>query len=59
MAAVQSAKRKLVTVSLVDKYNVLKEIEGGKSCVDTAKKYGVAKNTISYWLKKKKEIIEE
>ena len=29
-----------------------------QSCVATAKKYGVARNTVSHWLKKKTEIFE-
>ena len=56
MASVQSAKRKLQSKSLVEKYNALKEIEEGNSCISIAKKYGVAKNTISHWLKKKQDI---
>ena len=56
MASVQSAKRKVQSKSLVEKYNALKEIEEGNSCISIAKKYGVAKNTISHWLKKKQDI---
>ena len=56
MASVQSAKRKLQSKSLVEKYNVLKEIEEGNSCISIAKMYGVAKNTISHWLEKKQDI---
>ena len=58
MASVQAAKRKLATVSLVNKYKALKEIDSGQTCVATARKYGVAKNTISYWVKKNNEIFE-
>ena len=38
MAAVQASKRRLATVTLVDKYKALKEIDEGQSCVATAKK---------------------
>ena len=38
MASVQSAKRKLQSKSLVEKYNALKEIEEGNSCISIAKK---------------------
>ena len=58
MATVQASKRRLATVTLVDKYKALKEIIEGQSCIATAKKYGVAKNTVSHWLKKKTEIFE-
>ena len=58
MAAVQSSKRRLTCLTLVNKYNALKEIDAGQSCIATAKKYGVAKNTVSHWLKKKAEIFE-
>ena len=58
MAAVQTSKRRCTTVTLVNKYNALKEIDGGQSCIATSKKYGVAKDTVSHWLKKKAEIFE-
>ena len=58
MAAVQASKQRLAIVSLVDKYKALKEIDRGQSCVATAKKYGVAKNAVSHWLKKKTKIFE-
>jgi len=56
MAAVQSSKRKLACLTIVNKYKALKEIDAGQSCIATAKKYGVAKNTVSHWVKKKAEI---
>ena len=49
----QASKRRLATVTLVDKYKALKEITEGQSCIATAKKY-----TVSHWLKKKTEIFE-
>ena len=58
MAAVQSWKRRLTCVTLVNKYKALKEIDAGQTCLSTAKKYGVAKNTVSHWVKKKNEIFE-
>ena len=51
MAAVQTFKQRLAIVTLVNKYKALKEIDGGKSCIATAKKHGVTKNTVSPWLK--------
>ena len=54
MASVRSLKRRLSSTSLIDKYKALKEIEEGQSCIATSRKYGVAKNTISHWIKKQK-----
>ena len=58
MAAVQSSKRRLACLTIVNKYKALKEIDAGQSCIATAKKYGVAKNTVSHWVKEKAEIFE-
>ena len=58
MATVETSKGGLATVTLVHKYKALKEIDGDQSWIATAKKYGVAKNTVSHWLKKKAEIFE-
>ena len=38
---------------------MLKEIEGGKSQIETALKYKVTKSTITNWMKKKTQIYEE
>ena len=57
-AVVQTYKRRLVTVILVNICNALKEIKGSQSCIATAKKYSVAKNTVSHWLKKQAEIFD-
>ena len=58
MAAVQSSKQRLTCITLVNKYKALKEIDVGQTCISTAKKYGLAKNTVSHWVKKKNEIFE-
>ena len=58
MAAVQSSKRKLTCLTIVNKYKALKEIDTGQSCIATAKKYGAVKNTVLHWAKKKAEIFE-
>ena len=58
MASAQSLKRRLNSTSLIDKYKALKEIEEGQSCIATSRKYGVAKNTISHWIKQKQKIFE-
>ena len=44
IAPVQTSKRSLATITLNNKYKALKEVNGGQSCMATAKKYGVAKN---------------
>ena len=38
MAVVQLSKRKLATVTFVNKYKALKEIDGGQSCIQSWKK---------------------
>ena len=58
MASERSLKRRLSSTSLIDKYKALKEIEEGQSCIATSIKYGVAKNTISHWIKQKQKIFE-
>ena len=58
MAAVQSSKRRLACLSIVNIYKALKEIAAGQSCIATAKEYGVVKHTVSHWVKKKAEIFE-
>ena len=58
MAAVQSSKRRLAYLTLVNKDGTLKEIDAGQSCIATAKKYGVAKSTDSRCLEKKTELFE-
>ena len=58
MASVRSLKRRLSSTSLIDKYKALKEIEEGQSCIATSRKYGVAKNTISHWIKQKQKVFK-
>ena len=56
MVSVQAAKRKLSAKSLLERYQALKEIDGGKTASSIAKKYGMAKYTVSHWIKQKVEI---
>lgn len=51
-------KRKLTSTTIVDKYKILKEIDKGNSLSSTAVKYGIPKQTVSNWIKKKKKIYE-
>ena len=60
MASIHSLKkRKLPVIAVATKYNALKEIEGGKSQIETALTYKVSKSTITNWIKKKTQIYEE
>ena len=45
------SSRKLKTKTVVEKYTILKEIEEGETCASNVRKYGIAKQTISNWLK--------
>ena len=56
MSKVAGCKRKLKTITISEKYKTLKEVEKGESSAFISKKYGVPKQTLSRWLKKKKKI---
>ena len=59
MASIHSLKkRKLPVIAVATKYNALKEIEGGKSQIETALTYKVSKSTITNWIKKKTQIYD-
>ena len=47
MTVVKTSKRRLTTVTPINKYKALEETDSGQSCIATAKKYGVAKNTVT------------
>ena len=51
-------KRKLASKSITEKYKILKEVDKGNSCAFVAKKHSIPKQTLSNWLKKKKQIYE-
>ena len=51
-------KRKLASKTITEKYKILKEIDKGNSCAFVAKKHNIPKQTLSNWLKKKKQIYE-
>ena len=55
MSKVAGCKRKLKTITISEKYKTLKEVEKGESSAFISKKYGVPKQTLSRWLKKKKK----
>ena len=58
MAAVQKSKQSLATVTIVNKYKILKDLDGGQSCIPVAKKYGMAKKSFTL-LEKKAEILKQ
>ena len=45
------SSRKLKTKTVLEKYKILKEIEKGETCASIVRKYGIAKQTLSNWLK--------
>ena len=51
-------KRKLTSKSITKKYKIFKEVDKDSSCVLVAKKNNIPKQTLSNWLKKKKQIHE-
>ena len=59
MAAVQSLKRRLACLAIVNKYKALKEIDAGQSCIASATKHGVGKNTVSHWVKRKLKYLKQ
>ena len=60
MAVVQTSKRRLGTITLVKRYEALKEIDGGQSfSIYTAKRYSVAKTTFSLWLKRQLKYLKQ
>ena len=51
-------KRKLESKTLVEKCNILREIEKGMTNKDASKKFGVPKNTISTWKKNSDKLFD-
>lgn len=51
-------KRKLNNVSLIQKCQIIREIEKGMSNKEAAEKYKIPKNTISTWMKNKHKILQ-
>ena len=51
-------KRKLASKPITEKYKILKEVDKGNSCAFVTRKHNIPKQTLSNWLKKKKQIYE-
>ena len=58
MAELVGGKRKLNCKSIVEKYKILKEVEQGTLCGGVVRKYGIAKQTLSNWIKDKSKILQ-
>ena len=57
MSKLPGCKRKVKSRTITEKHKILKEVEKGESSASISKKYGVTKQTLSGWLKKKQKII--
>ena len=51
-------KQKLTLNSIAEKYKLIKEVNIGNSCASVAKTHNIPKQTLSNWLKKKKQVYE-
>ena len=47
----EESSRKLKTKTVLEKYKIPKEIEKVETCASIVRKHGIAKQTISNWLK--------
>ena len=59
MSKVAGCKRKLKARTITEKYKTLKEVDKGESSASISKKYDIAKQTLSGWLKEKTKIYSE
>ena len=51
-------KRKITSKSIIEKYKIPIKVYEGSSCASVAAKYSIPKQTLSNWIKKKKQIYE-
>ena len=52
-----SVKRKLTNKTLVQKCEIIRHIEKGMTNKEASERFGVAKNTISIWIKNKEKLL--
>lgn len=52
-----SVERKLTNKTLVQKCEIIREVENGMTNKDASEKFGVPKNTISAWIKNKDKLL--
>ena len=53
-----AVKRKLKNTKLIQKYQIIRQIEKGMTNKEASEKFGVPKNTISTWMKNKDKLFE-
>ena len=53
-----AVKRKLKNTNLIQKCQIIREIEKGMANKEASEKFGVPKNTISTWMKNKNKLFE-
>ena len=53
-----TVKRKLKNTKLIQKCQIIREIEKGMTKMEASEKFGVPKNTISTWMKNKNKLFE-
>ena len=59
MASVTTSTRKKTVLTIKEKYTALKDLEKGLSKKAIAEKFNVPKNTSTYWVKNKHDIIQK
>ena len=59
MSKVAGCKGKLKTRTITEKYKILKGVDKGESSASISKKYYIAKQTLSGWLKEKAKFYSE
>ena len=59
MSKVAGCKGKLKTRIITEKYKILKGVDKGESSASISKKYYIAKQTLSGWLKEKAKFYSE
>ena len=53
-----AVKRKLKNTKLIQKCQIIRQIEKGMTSKEASEKFGVPKNTISTWMKNKNKLFE-
>ena len=59
MASVTASTRKKTVLTIKEKYTALKDLEKGLRKKAIAEKFNVPKNTLTYWIKNKHDIIQK
>ena len=59
MASLTTSTRKKTVLTIKEKYIAFKDLEKGLSKKAIAKKFNVPKNTLTYWIKNKHDIIQK